>query len=323
MQTAGLGSRILARSIDVAIQVGILLVLLLVVGLVAAAADGAVGTAGLVITLIVVTLVVFGYPVIWESLWRGRTPGKAALGLRVVTRQGAPIRFRHALVRGLVGMVEVMALVPVGVISMLFSTQDQRLGDMAAGTLVIRERGSSQVSIPVAFFPPAGWESYVDSLDVSGMSSAEYETARAFLLRTYEMAPLPRANLAARLAGPLVTRLHQPVPESAGPELWLLCVACAYQRRHGGPTAPPSPYGQGGWGESPSPPWGPPPAPEWGRPPAPEWGRPPGMWAPLGAASQPPRPTVAAPAAPDIRPPDSARQGLAGPPNKGGFAPPD
>jgi uncharacterized RDD family membrane protein YckC len=287
--TAGLGSRILARAIDVAIQAGMLFVLFVVLGAVAvSASDAALGTAGLVITLIVATLVIFGYPVIWESLWRGRTPGKAALGLRVVTRQGAPIRFRHALVRGLVGMVEVMALPPVGVISMLFSTEDQRLGDMAAGTLVIRERAGAQMSVPVAFFPPVGWESYVDSLDVGAMSSAEYETVRAFLLRTYEMAPLPRSNLAARLAGPLVTRLHQPVPETAGPELWLVCVACAYQRRHGGP--------------------GP-------LPPAP--------WVPSGAAPPPSLQTVPSWAAPDMRVPEVPPDGVAGPPNQGGFATPD
>jgi hypothetical protein len=202
------------------------------------------------VALIVVTLIVFGYPIAWEALWRGRTPGKAALGLRVVTRQGAPIRFRHALVRGLIGMAEVLTLPVIGVIAMLASSNDQRLGDMAAGTLVIRERAPAQMSIPVLFPPPPGWESFVASLDVSGMSAAEYENIRSFLIRARDMAPLPRSNLASRLAGALVTRLRQPVPVGAGPELWLACVASAYQRRHGAPL-PPGPPGPTG------PPWGP------------------------------------------------------------------
>ncbi len=169
----------------------------------------------------------------------------------MVTRQGAPIRFRHALVRGLIGLGEVTTLPVVGVISMLVSTNDQRLGDVAAGTIVIRERAAAQMSVPVVFYPPAGWESFVGSLDVSAMTSAEYETVRSFLTRAYEMAPLPRANLAARLAGPLVARWHQPVPPGAGPELWLACVASAYQRLHGAPSAQ---YRAGPWAPAPQPP---------------------------------------------------------------------
>ncbi len=94
------------------------------------------------------------------------------------------------------------------------------------------------------------------SLDVGAMTAAEYENVRSFLIRAREMAPLPRSNLAARLAGPLVVRLRQPVPAGAGPELWLACVASAYQRRHGAPApAPPAaPWGAGGGGTV----WGPP-----------------------------------------------------------------
>ncbi len=154
VRIAGLGSRVFARAIDALIQGSALFVLLIVTGFVAAStSNGVLGSAGLIVALIVVTLIVFGYPIAWEALWRGRTPGKAALGLRVVTRQGAPIRFRHALVRGLVGMAEVLTLPVIGVIAMLASPNDQRLGDMAAGTLVIRERAPAQMSIPVVFPP--------------------------------------------------------------------------------------------------------------------------------------------------------------------------
>lgn len=283
-----------ARAIDALIQGTALFVLLIVTGFVAAStSNGVLGSAGLIVALIVVTLIVFGYPIAWEALWRGRTPGKAALGLRVVTRQGAPIRFRHALVRGLVGMAEVLTLPVIGVIAMLASSNDQRLGDMAAGTLVIRERAPAQMSIPVVFPPPPGWESFVASLDVGGMTAAEYENIRSFLIRARDMAPLPRSNLAARLAGPLVARLRQPVPGGAGPELWLACVASAYQRRHGAPAPPP-----------PAAPWG--------------------AWV-GGTLWGPPHPATrldagwSAAAAPDGGPPD-APAALAG---NEGFAPPD
>jgi uncharacterized RDD family membrane protein YckC len=332
VQTAGLGSRIFARAIDVAIQLGALIVVFLVLGVVAStASDGTLGTGGFVIVLIMLTIIIFGYPIIWESLWRGRTPGKAALGLRVVTSQGAPIRFRHALVRGLVGMVDVVALAPVGVISMLASTKDQRLGDVAAGTLVIRERAATRVSTPVVFYAPAGWESYVESLDVSAVTAAEYETVRAFLIRAYEMAPLPRSNLAARLAGPLAARWHQPIPAGMGPEQWLLCLACSYQRRHGAPA----PWGQpplaAGWGQAPlAAGWGQAPlAAGWGQPPLAAGWRPPhpATWRPPHPATRldgPSAPTDAAAAAPGPPPTwDQEPTGGSRPPATGGFAQPD
>jgi hypothetical protein len=217
---------------------------------------------------------------------------------------------------------------------MLISTNDQRLGDMAGGTIVIRERAAAQMSVPVVFYPPPGWEPFVESLDVSAMTSAEYETVRSFLIRAHEMAPLPRANLAARLAGPLVARWHQPVPEGAGPELWLACAASAYQRRHG---APASPYGSGPWG---------PPHPgallggAWGPPqqqPQPRW--PPPQQQPPPPTQPPPRPRPrpnavpasagfsarGAPIAPPASPPDGRDVPPApGPaPANGGFAAPD
>jgi uncharacterized RDD family membrane protein YckC len=332
VRTAGLGSRAFARAIDGLIQGVALIVVFLFTGILVSSTDGNLGTAALVIDLVVITVIIFGYPIILESLWRGRTPGKAALGLRVVTRQGAPIRFRHALVRGLIGLGEVTALPAVGVLSMLISTNDQRLGDMAGGTIVIRERAAAQMSVPVVFYPPPGWEPFVESLDVSAMTSAEYETVRSFLIRAHEMAPLPRANLAARLAGPLVARWHQPVPEGAGPELWLACAASAYQRRHG---APASPYGSGAWG---------PPHPgallggAWGPPqqqPQPRW--PPPQQPPPPPTQPPPRPNAvpasagfsarSAQIAPPPSPPDGRdvppAPGPAPGPANGGFAAPD
>lgn len=287
--TAGLGSRALARALDGLIQGTAVFAILLVTGAFALGGGGGSGTTALVVDIVLLTLIIFGYPIVWEWLWRGRTPGKAALGLRVVTRQGAPIRFRHAAVRGLLGLVEVITLPVIGVLAMLVSSNEQRLGDLAAGTIVIRDRVSVRQSRPVVFWPPPGWERFVASLDVSGMTAGEYETVRAFLIRASEMVPGPRTDLAARLAGPLVVRLQQPVPPGAGPELWLVCVAAAYQQRHGAPQA-----------------WGPPPGP---------WGPPPGVWGPPPGPPPPPGPLGPPPGPP---PPP----GPAAPTGSGGFAPP-
>ena len=104
-ETAGLGSRVLAALIDLLVLGGVLFLGNIAILLVASAGGG--GTTDVVATvllLLLVTGVLLGYPIAFESLWRGRTLGKAALGLRVVTTEGAPERFRHAAVRGFVGL---------------------------------------------------------------------------------------------------------------------------------------------------------------------------------------------------------------------------
>src|SRR6266480_4060788 len=103
-ETAGLGSRLLAKVLDSLIQLFILIVLFVVAG---AAASGGFGSTPLgIFLLFALFAVVFVYPVAFETLWKGRTPGKAAMGLRVVTREGAPIRFRHAAIRSAIWIVE-------------------------------------------------------------------------------------------------------------------------------------------------------------------------------------------------------------------------
>src|SRR4051812_12959182 len=96
-ETAGVGSRILGRLIDTLIQVVIFIGIALIAG--AAASGGFGSTPTTILVLFATFAVIFVYPAAFETLWRGRTPGKAALGMRVVTREGAPIRFRQAAIR--------------------------------------------------------------------------------------------------------------------------------------------------------------------------------------------------------------------------------
>ena len=101
LRTAGVPSRILASVIDLFVQGVALFALLILVGAVASSGSAAT-TAGLMILVSVVVLL--GYPVALETLMGGRTLGKLALGLRVVRDDGGPIRFRHAITRGLLGL---------------------------------------------------------------------------------------------------------------------------------------------------------------------------------------------------------------------------
>mgnify|MGYP002383203621 CR=1 FL=1 len=152
LRLAKLPSRALARLLDTLVQVGLLAVLAMVLGLLAATVDEAIA-AGLAIVMSVATLV--GYPALLETVTRGRTLGKMALGLRVVRADGGPVRFRHALVRALTGIFDIYLTAGVlAVVTSFSSRQGRRTGDWLAGTEVIlaaRARSTEgPVSMPVA-----------------------------------------------------------------------------------------------------------------------------------------------------------------------------
>jgi uncharacterized RDD family membrane protein YckC len=269
-QTANLGSRILAYLIDMVIVVAGIFAGLFAVALLGSATEVVVPD-WLALTLVLVLLPSWwlGYFIAFETLWRGRTLGKAALGLRVVTKEGGPVRFRHAAIRALLGLVDfAIASGFFAVVFILFTRDNQRLGDLVAGTLVLRERSGLAAPAPVSFTPPAGLEAYAATLDTSRVSTEEYLAVRTFLLRAASLPPGPRAALALQLASPLAARLRPPPPAGSSPELYLSCVAAAYQRRQrlaapappAGP-APPAPQASPGPPAGPVPPARPEPAP--------------------------------------------------------------
>ena len=153
LRLAGAGSRGIAALIDLFIVTAVQLIVLIPILLVSW------GSAAAVLTVLVVTVVgiTLGYPVAMETLWRGRTLGKAWMGLRVVRDDGGPIRFRHAFVRGLVGVVLEKPGISDGLIALGFiviSSRKKRLGDFAAGTIVLQDRVPGHLEAPV-FMPPA------------------------------------------------------------------------------------------------------------------------------------------------------------------------
>jgi uncharacterized RDD family membrane protein YckC len=273
-ETAGLGSRVLATLIDLLIQGGVLFIGSIALVLLSTAADGgSFDVVGTVLLLLLVTGVLLGYPIAFESLWRGRTPGKAALGLRVVTTEGAPERFRHAAVRGFLGLIDLWATTgAVAVLSVLLTRDNQRLGDLAAGTLVIRERSGAGRPRAAAFPTPYGLEAYTATLDVAGLSPDEYGAVRALLLRAPTLPPPVRAGLAAELAGTVAARMRHTPPPWLPPEAFLACVAAATQARSAPAPPPPGAWSEAAavWGRAAAPSPGPAPAPA--RPPAPTAG---------------------------------------------------
>jgi len=232
-EEASIGSRCLALLLDLVLQFTVLFVVLLAgAALAGEFGEGLPEWVAIVLVLLLVFLVLWGYPVAMETLWRGRTIGKAALGLRVVTTEGAPVRFRHAAIRAALSVVDLwLTGGGAAVVSILATSRQQRLGDLVAGTLVLRERTAAGGATPVRFVVPPGAEGYAATVDASGMTADDYATVRTFLLRAGSLAPDARARVGTDLARRTAAKLAHVPPASVTPELFLTVAAARYQQR--------------------------------------------------------------------------------------------
>jgi len=199
---------------------------------------------------------IFGYPVACETLWRGRTLGKAAMGLRVVTVEGAPVRFRHAAIRNALGLVEFgLTGGAVAVLSVLLTRRHQRVGDLVAGTLVLRERTGLRAPTPMAFTVPPGLEPYAATLDVTALTAQDYTAVRTYLVRAATLSAGMRWWLSEQVATPVSTRVRPVPPAGVSAEPWLACVAAVYQAGRAGWSPPPPPPPPPGFGPVAGSPW--------------------------------------------------------------------
>ncbi|MDH6226643.1 RDD family protein [Streptomyces sp. MJP52] len=173
-------------------------------------------------------LIPIGAPIAVETLSRGRSLGKLALGLRVVRDDGGPIGFRHALVRGLLGMVEVlMTFGVVACIASLVSARGRRLGDVFAGTLVVRERVPDGHVRPTP--PPPPWlMGRYSGLDLSAVPDGLWLELRQYLTRLGQLDPAVGHAMAQRLATEVVARTGARVEGVPAPQF---LAAVLYERQ--------------------------------------------------------------------------------------------
>ncbi|MBB3601489.1 putative RDD family membrane protein YckC [Mycolicibacterium sp. BK556] len=194
------------------------------------------------VLIIFTLLVIVGYPVVFETATRGRSLGKMAMGLRVVSDDGGPERFRQALFRGLAGFVEIFTFMggPAVICSMI-SPRGKRIGDVFAGTVVISERGPKLPPPPV--MPPAlAW--WASSLELSALTPDQAELARQFLARAPQLTPEIRNEMAYRIAAEVAGRISPPPPPGVPPQYVLAAVLAERHRRELDrlrPTGPPPP----------------------------------------------------------------------------------
>jgi uncharacterized RDD family membrane protein YckC len=227
LRPAGVGSRGIAVAVDFTIQLVLTLLLLWFVAAVVSSVESAAGAA---VFLVVFVGILLGYPVGFETLWRGRTPGKAVMGVRVVRDDGGPIRFRHAFVRGLVGVVLDRLGLSVGLLAlvpMLSTARSKRLGDLAAGTFVVQDRVPTRAAAPPPM--PPGLESWARSLDLGQVTDELATELRFFLSRSAQLAPPTRDEMGNRLYATLRDRTAPPPP--AGLPAWVFLSAVLAERR--------------------------------------------------------------------------------------------
>ncbi|GAA4347110.1 RDD family protein [Angustibacter luteus] len=227
IRPASFASRAVSGAIDLGVE--LLALILLLVGAVQLG-SGLDGAAAAAMALTIVVGITVGVPVVTETLTRGRTLGKLVMGMRAVRDDGGPIRLRHALVRGLVGFVEIWVFWGVpALLCSLFSAQGKRLGDLAAGTYVVRERPARATSV-MAQMPPqlAGWARHAD---IGRLPDGLALSVRQFLSRAPGMHAGARSQLASSLAAAVTAHVAPPAPAGTHPEAFLAAVLAERRAR--------------------------------------------------------------------------------------------
>src|SRR3989475_5711749 len=219
---ASIGNPFLSCAIDHAIQ--LLTILLMILAFTVVANYSSFGNRltnapkwVYAVLIIVVFLLISGYFVFFEWLWSGQTPGKRWLKLRVIREDGRPITFFEAMVRNLLRDLDIMPGIfySVGLVSVFATDKDQRVGDLVAGTVVVREREAEAPAFAEVFASPVSDPALRRSFkpaqftaDLSSLTEREIEVVETFLRRRWDLKDYPRQWMAWRVAMPILFKLR-------------------------------------------------------------------------------------------------------------------
>jgi uncharacterized RDD family membrane protein YckC len=184
-------------------------------------------------TAITITLVVWTFvllPAIVETITRGRSLGKAAVGIRIVRDDGGPVSFRHAFLRALVGLIEIYGTVGTvaGTIS-LVSTKGKRAGDFLAGTYALRTRGGTRTLPPVAM--PPSLVDWAETADIRRLPDGLALTARLLLSRAATLRPEARVRLGNLIGSEIDRFVAPPPPDGTHVETYIAAVLATRRDR--------------------------------------------------------------------------------------------
>jgi len=219
---ASIGNRFLACAIDHGLQVLTILVLVIAFSVIAdyASLGNQFSEAPKWVQaflIIVVFLIFSAYFAFFEWLWNGQTPGKRWLKLRVIREDGRPLTFWEAAVRNLLRPVDMMPapFYSLGLILVFISLSDQRIGDLVAGTVVIREREAEAPAFAQVFASPVSDAALRRSFtpvdfvaELNELTAAEIEVVETFLRRRWDLAEMARQWMAWRVALPIMYKLR-------------------------------------------------------------------------------------------------------------------
>lgn len=222
-----------AAALDTLLQIIAIGLLWLLIGLLGLWAGAKLGTWLPAIGLLLTFVIFVGYFLYFEAQWNGQTPGKRVAGTRVMKDGGFPIDLRAAAVRNIVRLLDLIpGLYAIGLTSAFFSPEYKRLGDYAAGTVVVRERPSA---LPPMESPTGGEQGAAGASGPPGLPHGEELYAiRHFLDRRAELAPEARAAYGRRLALAFGRLLGYPLDQvAAAPEAFLQWLVDEAARRRG------------------------------------------------------------------------------------------
>jgi len=219
---ASIGNRFIACAIDHTIQIVLLFSLVIIFLIIEGFSDfGNRLTSApkwvIALLLIFVFVLMSGYFALFEWIWRGQTPGKRWLRLRVIREDGRPISFFEAMVRNLLRNFDIMPspFYSIGLISVFATDHDQRVGDLVAGTVVVREREAEAPEFTEVFASavsdPAlrrSWKPVPFVADVNLLTETEIQVVESFLRRRWDLKDYPRQWMAWRVALPILFKLR-------------------------------------------------------------------------------------------------------------------
>jgi uncharacterized RDD family membrane protein YckC len=248
MPLAGIGSRFIALLVDSLIWLAGFLVIVVLIAIFASSSTPASTPASsdipeqwaVAIVIFIIFLLNWGYFTLFEAFWNGRTPGKRVARIRVIQRSGRAIGLFESMARNLVRYVDQFPFCyAVGVIAIFASRQHQRLGDMAAGTLVVRDRvqeaplwGESgartftaQIFAPSAPAPEPHHAYSLPATGIARLSSTDLEVLEGFFARRLDLSLPTRQALAERIAAAILAKSGLEPPDGASVETFLEATA--------------------------------------------------------------------------------------------------
>lgn len=215
---ANVGNRFLAAAIDHIIQASAMVILVIGAGVLSGwQLFNSMGVWTAALTILVAFTIIWGYFVLFETLWSGQTPGKRIMRLRVVREDGRPVRFFEVFVRNLIRFVVDFQPIPsyaIGVVSIIFSDRSKRVGDFVAGTVVVKERATEAPSlneiVRVSEIEQQQLERSAPASFVANtrlLTEREMRAVQTFLKRRFELIEPNRTALATRIAQPISLKL--------------------------------------------------------------------------------------------------------------------